>query len=286
MSNIVSYPCTLLLLLTCLPCSGRLAHFEHLVKTRLDTFSDAFLALGNRRPNAPEVEPEDHDKYPLVTWWTKDDWNDFIGNKNGNSPTGSDDPETEGTVSRKFYFVQNKDGRTVSSTRLDKIRAFARGIFAEMVVQKVAPLSWNTGVPENLREDFCRRLEAKYPELSYCEDHWKANQIAILIYSNYKTYRHEYFAPLADAARKAKTAAKKVKREHQEEGEGAKVSAEDASTSGRPAPPQSDRVSSQATAGSSIDPSTISLGSKRPAKPVARSLMPPAKKLAIGCSPL
>ena len=99
--------------------------------------------------------------------------------------TGNDDMKKELAV---LSFITTEDGELVSSSRLAEIRKSAHGTFRMMErnTQVRLPRTWARDVDETQRELFARELERRYPELRLCDNHWKADSVAIECLCHFK----------------------------------------------------------------------------------------------------
>ncbi|EKM50480.1 uncharacterized protein PHACADRAFT_263802 [Phanerochaete carnosa HHB-10118-sp] len=177
--------------------SEQLTLFQEDIWEQLGALSAELAASSSVWVVSSSHPPRDRSKRGNVTFWHKRQWLDFFGNNSGDS--GSDDAYKERKIVRKFQFLQDENGNLISPERLDEMRRFAREIFAEMASRKTAPLHWESNVLANERSDFCRRMENAFPELRLCENSWKANEVAILIYPGWKSNRLAYFHAVAEA---------------------------------------------------------------------------------------
>lgn len=172
---------------------------EYFVSAKVDGI-DSRLAELNTTVKAMNLRPdyiyesmseEDLEEHPAIDFWTKKSWLDYLKGTTGHSPL-SEQPSSKDTIKKKFRFLQDHDGALISNQRLAAMSTEARGIFEEMVIEKAAPLKWASKVTAKQRHCFCVRMQAKFKELRYCEDGWKANQLAILLYPGFKQNRPDY----------------------------------------------------------------------------------------------
>ncbi|KAI0085959.1 hypothetical protein BDY19DRAFT_996387 [Irpex rosettiformis] len=114
--------------------------------------------------------------YPEARFWFKDDWLKYrsvLKDKN----TANDD-KCESTT---LGFITERNGECVSSARLAEIRKTANGTFRMMERSHKfgLPKTWARDVDEDQCEVFAREMERRYPELRLCDNHWKADSVAI-----------------------------------------------------------------------------------------------------------
>jgi hypothetical protein len=74
-------------------------------------------------------------------------------------------------------YVELEDGTVIDGDRAGEIRKFARCIWVSFA-KKGPPLSkWGQADIE-MRQIYCREMGQRFPELTYCDLDWKADQIA------------------------------------------------------------------------------------------------------------
>jgi hypothetical protein len=74
-------------------------------------------------------------------------------------------------------YVELEDGTVIDGDRAGEIRKFARSIWVSFS-KKGPPLSkWGQADVE-MRKTYCKEMGNRFPELTYCELDWKADQIA------------------------------------------------------------------------------------------------------------
>lgn len=75
------------------------------------------------------------------------------------------------------WYVQDKDGNPVDAERVSNIRQRARAIWRQLLRMGIAPNSWaQAGL--DAYDLYEHHMVERFPELSYCEDNWKAHMIA------------------------------------------------------------------------------------------------------------
>lgn len=100
-----------------------------------------------------------------------------------------DDPTDRMRSKKSWGFVETIAGKTVSESRISRIRAWAMHYIYEL--EKVhglaqMPPTWDRHAPLSWREDFEKRIEDVFVEVANCEGHWKARAIIIAIFSQWK----------------------------------------------------------------------------------------------------
>ncbi|KAH7917469.1 hypothetical protein BV22DRAFT_991877, partial [Leucogyrophana mollusca] len=84
----------------------------------------------------------------------------------------------------RLLFVEDHDGKQVDGFRATQMRSSAREIFALFATRNMAPKHWSKadlGIKNSYRAEMYRQ----FPELRYCEHHWKVDKVATDIYSNW-----------------------------------------------------------------------------------------------------
>ena len=87
-----------------------------------------------------------------------------------------------------MHYIQHENGDIIDGWRATEIRRYARLIFVGFAMDgKVFP-SWVEGVDVTSRNNYCRHMVTRFPELGFCDLDWKSEQIASEIYSQWCTH--------------------------------------------------------------------------------------------------
>jgi hypothetical protein len=133
-------------------------------------------------------------EYPNIKYWTKKEWLDAQSAKKKSSKP-ADQPGTRGRkrISQgenvSAHYLEDEDGTPVNGMDVSKIREYARSIWIEFETRGVAPKKWSQ-MPRNVKDEYVSDMEKQWPILRYCDDHWKANQVASSTYSQWYGYHH------------------------------------------------------------------------------------------------
>ena len=87
-------------------------------------------------------------------------------------------------------FIENKDGTEIDSATAKSMRTHARALWRTFYEEGNAPDKWGNATSK-VCTTFFQEMEAKFPVLCYCDDNWKTNHIATLIYSTWYPKYHE-----------------------------------------------------------------------------------------------
>ncbi|KZW02951.1 hypothetical protein EXIGLDRAFT_701568 [Exidia glandulosa HHB12029] len=144
--------------------------YDTLMKTVQD-------AIGNKKL-APSLSPSPLQKsFPHARFWNKAAVDDWVRDGNG-----------------KYGFVVDSNGLFIGDGRVTGMVEQAKHIFQEMRRVQAAdlpplcPPAWgDAGIYAVL--SFVNAIEALYPELTLCEDHWKARQVAAQAYKDWSRRR-------------------------------------------------------------------------------------------------
>ena len=126
-------------------------------------------------------------EYPKITYWTRQEWNDAPENKKKTSPIVAGARGGERSLKGEnvmMLFLQNKDGTPVNGIEAAYIRDFTRAIWRGLYLRGMAPETWGDASLD-VKNDYIFEMEKKWEVLRYCENNWKANTIATLIYSQW-----------------------------------------------------------------------------------------------------
>jgi len=141
-------------------------------------------------------------------FWTKAQWTAHINDQKGVSVLKSltndldDDMDMEGKdidteqkpgkqeracaaegINMKMKYVVNHDGVPVDGFCATVIRGVACGFWTELSDQGVAPFKWKAESSLLITQNYRSQMENLCEELRFCENGWKADQIAIDNYS-------------------------------------------------------------------------------------------------------
>jgi hypothetical protein len=74
-------------------------------------------------------------------------------------------------------YVELEDGTVINGDRAGEIRKFARSIWVSFSKKGPPPSKWGQADIE-MRKTYCNEMGHRFPELTYCDFDWKADQIA------------------------------------------------------------------------------------------------------------
>ena len=119
--------------------------------------------------------------YPNVKFWYRRDWLNHV--KDGGSSTDVGTESVRGKtlmskgINKNAKYIEDADGEPVDGWRLRDIRAHARAIWASFQTVGRAPSTWGRANIE-VAYAFRREMRTKFPEFAFCENEWKADQLA------------------------------------------------------------------------------------------------------------
>lgn len=89
-----------------------------------------------------------------------------------------------------MQYIEHPDGSTIDDERAKSIRRHARAIWQQFAqVSNLLPLTWGKASIAVSRQ-YHQEMRAKFPELAFCEDDWKAEEIATYYYPSwYKNHK-------------------------------------------------------------------------------------------------
>ena len=143
-----------------------------------------------------EPEPLRREDYPQITYWYKHERQEERKRRKSqkeseqqpsNALRGPGRAAAGENVS--FWFLQNVDGTEIDGHTLTELRAVCRDTWATIAKKRGdLGLPWRCVCPMHKLEFFLR-VEAKFPLLRFCSNHYKANAIATSDYTHwYKLY--------------------------------------------------------------------------------------------------
>jgi hypothetical protein len=152
-------------------------------------------------PSVPLLQAD----FPLVRYWNRSDWTkgDGISKNSGPKLHGATLVSQGINVSAKY--IEDKTGNTVDGFRSGQMVKVAAQIWFGLVEKGLAPRTWGQASLEVItlyNNEMCQH----FPELRFCADNWKAQQIATANYSSW----HKTHGDRSDTA----TALKKGKQRH------------------------------------------------------------------------
>ncbi|KAL0563646.1 hypothetical protein V5O48_018419, partial [Marasmius crinis-equi] len=148
----------------------------------------------------------DRSKFAKIRYWVRTDYKDGtskgdaivveevvqdVDDENGGPDSESDGEEETLQESKRSgskkenkqqRFLERLDGSIISSNEAKVICQYARLLFHELKQKNLAPEKWVGGVSSESRSQFYARLTKAYPVVSYCENNWKAEYLAIQLY--------------------------------------------------------------------------------------------------------
>lgn len=114
------------------------------------------------------LEQLDVGEYPYVKFWDLSDWTHFKSKK------------TDAGISfHKLQFMEDEEGKPVSSERLAKMTKTAKELWNELYSTRSDPATWSTKLHSN-SQYFARTMQLEYPEFRYCDGNWKADAFATI----------------------------------------------------------------------------------------------------------
>ncbi len=127
--------------------------------------------------------------------WTKEQWKaTATGAQTDAVPRSRKKDEN----AERWNFIEDENSVPVSPARLQEIFRGDRSYFNQMLLEVQGKLckSWEHHVQAIYREGMVTFLEEKYREFFFCEDHWKALQAAIFLFTAWPKSRRDDIAAL------------------------------------------------------------------------------------------
>ncbi len=139
--------------------------------------------LNNRGQHSTTLPSLSCANFPHVTFWTKEEWRASKTMRKDTSEISNTDSAPGGLTT---YF-EMEDGTPAPRTMAARIRKTARSIWIELFEHRKAPSKWGQA-SRQAEDEYINGMEKKWPILRFCEDHWKAVQIATSNYSQWYNY--------------------------------------------------------------------------------------------------
>ena len=139
---------------------------------------------GYTRQPPPELDPKD---FPNVKNWYQKDYNSKqkTGKQDRTTDSEDEDDSDKPKTSILSSYMVDENGNQMPEHKKMATRNVAREFFHKILMKKRAPDTWSR-IPTDCKYELFYRLETKSPFLRYCDDHWKANMVAINSYSQWR----------------------------------------------------------------------------------------------------
>jgi hypothetical protein len=85
-----------------------------------------------------------------------------------------------------FWYIQDKDGKTVSGKRVKAMRAHARHIWSHLLSISKLPDKWSNATSV-VRNYYAGEMRRQFPELQLCDLDYKSHRIATEIFPGWRT---------------------------------------------------------------------------------------------------
>ncbi|KAG6839508.1 hypothetical protein C0991_001957, partial [Blastosporella zonata] len=190
--------------------SGSFRSFQTTVLDALKTLSPVEPHLAPQAPSTATFDMFDamnltipcldSDDYPDCKYWKKED---FVNEKN--TRVGYTKHDSGSSNNTMTWYVTDEDGDPVNKDKVEQIRADARALWSLLRDKGQAPQKWtdaNLATRTFYEHHICKR----HPELSYCENNWKAFQICT---DNYPSWSGTHLPEKAKAKLGSKKNAKR-----------------------------------------------------------------------------
>ncbi|KIY50321.1 hypothetical protein FISHEDRAFT_71929 [Fistulina hepatica ATCC 64428] len=140
--------------------------------------------LGLYSAEALPAEALNANDYPLVRFWNWEDYLEHLDTHKGISTASSHSSKKR--LFKARVFIEDENGYVVDVERQRKMAKFAKDIFRTFKRKQLYASSFSSLDLGCLR-DYRAEMYAKFPELRYCADDWKADHFGAEFYSQLKT---------------------------------------------------------------------------------------------------
>ncbi|KAF8840954.1 hypothetical protein BDN67DRAFT_1011083 [Paxillus ammoniavirescens] len=139
---------------------------------------DPFLSLLKYACDADAKPPAKHTDFPNVVYWTKSAY--IEDSRQGHEYLKMTTTANSGSVA----FLEDENGIVIDEDTQRRMREYQHALFFTLRCFNLAPTSWLC-CTDVAREYFLRFMRTKFPIFSLCDDHWKADNFAMLYYSQW-----------------------------------------------------------------------------------------------------
>ncbi|KAI5899321.1 uncharacterized protein SCHCODRAFT_02604814 [Schizophyllum commune H4-8] len=149
----------------------------------------------------PDFGSDELDAKALIRLHTKLGWTETLYGSNSTAP--DIDPQDRNTSMR---YLRNKDGAVITETRVGQIRTLVRQCFGDLGDRGIRVPNYryvNLTVLRFLQHE----VYAQFPEVNYCDNHWKLMRIYQAVYSSWKQNNPDLATVSKSAIIKAERAA-------------------------------------------------------------------------------
>ena len=152
-----------------------------------DTPSYALRALSFSSAT-PRPTPRQRIDFPAIKFWTKAEWRTSLASSKGDGITNTSTEGKKDGKYKKLTFLEHENGASYTESETSNLTAAIKGVFLEIDRSDEAapPPKWDGNSLMSQRILLRNALYADFPDLEYCESHWKVHQLAIETYSNHR----------------------------------------------------------------------------------------------------
>ncbi|KIP05931.1 hypothetical protein PHLGIDRAFT_119413 [Phlebiopsis gigantea 11061_1 CR5-6] len=147
-------------------------------------------ALGslNISPITPWSTPRQRVDFPAIRFWTKAEWRASLALSKGDGITNTNTDGKKDGKYKKLTFLEHENGTPYTESETSGLTAAIKGVFLQIDQSDEAapPPKWDGNALMSHRVLLRKALYSDFPDLEYCETHWKVHQLAIETYSNHR----------------------------------------------------------------------------------------------------
>lgn len=151
-------------------------HQQFNVKTENPLFSSTCYF-----PSKPLLQKD----YPNIKYWYKHEWsNSKLETVASSEPGERGRSRAAQGKNVTMGFVEDIDGEPIDGHRATNIRRVTRQVWGELAASGLAPKTWSK-IGISALTQFRQQVYEQFPELSYCDNHWKLDRLATDTYSQW-----------------------------------------------------------------------------------------------------
>jgi hypothetical protein len=126
------------------------------------------------------------DNFPEIKFWTKSDWTTAKKDTTASFSRPGERGKTRAAKGENvaMSFIKDFNGQPIDGHKATEIRKALRELWVEMDQAGLAPQTWSK-VGHTILMNFRQRMYDQFPELTYCDGHWKLDRICTETYSQW-----------------------------------------------------------------------------------------------------
>lgn len=174
--------------------------------TKLSSTAPMFADPVLRNCLAATLPTSDRNEYPNVKFWTRSQWMEANIKFKSEMKMSTDPTSSDMKPRKRSNFIETADGVLLSEEEMSKIRLTMRSAFQQLKRLKLVPETW-TKICHLGRKLYLLTVYQAHPELTYCDNFWKAEQLAI---NNFPSWHNNHVCIRKDSVKKEESVDSKL----------------------------------------------------------------------------